>query len=154
METSLTLRTLEFATRAHEGQTRKFTSQPYIIHPIAVSQIAQDIARRRGAGFLELEIITIIALLHDTIEDTDVTLLDIEALFSDMGDVLIDRITSAVDALSKRKGENYLDAIKRVLKNPDARIVKLADLEHNTHDLKDGSLKDKYRLASYILENF
>jgi len=154
METSLTRRALEFATAAHTGQTRKFTGLPYITHPIAVAQIAQDIARSVGSGYLELEILTIIALLHDTVEDTAVTLLDIEALFSDQSDAFILRIVSAVDALTKREGETYLDAINRVMKNPDAVIVKRADLQHNSTDLKEGSLKDKYRLASFLLENF
>ena len=100
------------------------------------------------------EIIEIIALLHDTVEDTYVRFPDIRKRFKDQSVELIERIISGVDALTKRAGENYLDSIKRIMLNKDAVIVKLADLNHNSSDLKQGSLKDKYRLASFILENF
>jgi (p)ppGpp synthase/HD superfamily hydrolase len=153
METILTQRALEFANRAHEGQYRKFGDKvPYITHPIAVSRFADEIAIVEGKGELDREIVVIIALLHDTVEDTDVLLIDIEKLFSDQDDEFISRIVNGIDSLTKRYGENYLDAIKRVMLNSDAIIVKRADLKHNSSDLKEGSQKDKYRMASFILE--
>ena len=154
METNLTKRALEFATKAHAGQFRKGSDRvPYITHPIAVSKLADDIAISEGKGKIVREIIVIAALLHDTVEDTDVQLPDIEKLFSDQSEQFVRRIVNAVDSLTKRHGDNYLDAIKRVRLNPDAVIVKRADLKHNSSDLNEGSLKDKYRLASFILES-
>lgn len=161
---------LEFATEKHKGQKRK-DGKDYITHPIAVAAIAETIALKeyykifdgshsgRGSGsiskysFLEnwvdkdefIDHVRRVAELHDTVEDTDATLEEIEEKFGIS-------VSSAVDHLTKREGENYLDAIKRIEYSFVARIVKLADLTHNMSDLKEGSLKDKYRLAYYILE--
>jgi hypothetical protein len=59
----------------------------------------------------------------------------------------------AVVALSKKPKENYLDFLQRVLQNPLARQVKIADIRDNMESLEDGTMKDKYRLALFILEN-
>lgn len=65
-----TRRALEFAAKAHEGQVRKYTSEPYITHPMAVAEMLLE----HG---VESEAMHIAALLHDTVEDTDVTHEDI-----------------------------------------------------------------------------
>jgi len=56
--------------------------------------------------------------------------------------------------LTKIEGENYLDFILRAKGNEIARQVKIADIEDNMMSLKEGSLKDKYRLARYVLKGF
>lgn len=67
-------------------------------------------------------------------------------------------IAEIVETLSKLPGENYFDFIMCVHNCGPFRVgaaaVKLADLEHNMSDLNEGSLKDKYRLAHYILNYF
>ena len=63
---------IDFATKAHQGQKRK-SGEPYIIHPLAVAALIVE---------WEMDIDTVLAaVLHDTVEDTDVTLDDIESLF-------------------------------------------------------------------------
>ena len=59
----------------------------------------------------------------------------------------------SVVAITKRKGQNYLDYILQVKRSEIATAVKIEDLKHNLSDLKDGSMKDKYILALYILKN-
>lgn len=160
---------LEYATFKHTGQKRK-DGRDYITHPIAVADIAVEFAleeykkifdgTRHGSGsgsiskyaFLEtwdskdtfLAHVYNVAILHDTVEDTDATLEEIKEKFGFLVEV-------AVDHLTKREGENYLEAIERIEVTFVARIVKRADLTHNMSDLKEGSLKDKYRLAYKIL---
>jgi len=56
-----------------------------------------------------------------------------------------------VDAVTKRKDENYFDFIQRVIKTPEAILVKIADIQDNMKGLKEGSLKDKYRFALALL---
>ena len=68
-------RATEFATRAHEGQVRKGTKRPYIVHPVEVADIVSTMTQ-------DEEIISA-AVLHDTIEDTDVTYEDIKAEFGE-----------------------------------------------------------------------
>lgn len=154
METTLTVRAYEYARKKHAGQTRKNSGIPYISHPLAVAEIAEEIVESRGGGYLERELIRIVALLHDVVEDTDAELSDIAELFYDQNNEFITKITAAIDALTKRDGETYLDAILRVRENKIARIVKIADLTHNMSDLKPGTQRDKYSLALYILEIF
>ena len=139
---------LEFATKAHAGQKRK-DGKDYITHPIAVAEIAERIAKENGLVDQDfLDDTYIIALFHDLIEDTD---LDYEDIKSEWGTY----IAYAVLSLSRKIDETYFDFIMRLIQesgfNIIPRIVKLADLEHNMSDLSEGSLKDKYRFAHYIL---
>ncbi len=104
---------LRIAAAAHEGQFDK-GGKPYILHPLTV------------AAKVERPEEKIAALLHDVVEDTDVTLEELAEIFPP-------QIVDAVDRLTKKKGpgyslEKYLEGIRE---NETARKVKLADLEHN-----------------------
>jgi (p)ppGpp synthase/HD superfamily hydrolase len=126
------------ATEAHEGQFRKFgddKGKPYIVHP-----------RRIAARFTD-PILTSIAWLHDVVEDTQTSLRELQALGLPI------EVLYGVKGMTKVDGENYFDFIMRAKENPYARPVKIADIEDNMVSLKEGSLKDKYRLALYILNN-
>lgn len=119
------------AVRAHDGQYDK-GGNPYILHPMAVA--------RQVSGEDE----KILALLHDTVEDTDVTNEEIRNLFGN-------EIADALDCLTHRDGESYNEYLLRVVTNKLAIAVKLADL-HNNMDLsriKDPTVKDKERLEKY-----
>lgn len=105
------LNAFRIAEQAHCGQIDK-CGVSCIKHCIAVSKKVEGIDAK------------IVALLHDTIEDTDVTLNMLREQFSN-------EIVDAIDAISRRDNELYWDYIKRVKSNKLATIVKLADLEHN-----------------------
>lgn len=100
------------ATGAHYGQVDKGGS-PYIGHPSSVASMVDE-------GVEE-----IVAWLHDTVEDTNITLSDIEELFGK-------EVRDAVDAITRRKGEDRSVYLKRVKDNPIAKNVKVADLMHNS----------------------
>jgi len=103
------------ATRAHQGQKRK-DGTPYIAHPIRVAI--------RCEGKLEKTA----ALLHDVIEDTDVTYEELRELgFSQT-------IIDIVEKLTKRPGEKYADFIQRCAADAIATRVKLADIADNLED--------------------
>jgi (p)ppGpp synthase/HD superfamily hydrolase len=87
------------------------------------------------------------AYLHDVIEDCGYTVSKLQK------ERIPTEVAVNVEVLSRKKGETYFDYIMRVKNRSVCRIVKIADLEHNISDLKEGSMKDKYRLAKYILEN-
>ena len=143
---------LEFATQKHEGQFRKYGSNlPYISHPIAVAKIAiEDISPNRH------EMIKSIAYLHDTLEDTNATIEELIGIVNSATNEepdITDTIVTAVQLLTKPKNqfkliEDYLYPIKC---NELARIVKLADLQHNMSDLKVQKKLDYYKLISYYL---
>jgi (p)ppGpp synthase/HD superfamily hydrolase len=105
---------LTLIVRAHGGQFDK-SGKPYVEH-----------AARVGAACAWHSIdAMLVGLLHDTVEDTDVTLEDIEHQFGHT-------IARAVDAITHRTGESYDDYMERLIKNGLARIAKLQDLRDNS----------------------
>ena len=127
---------LEIAVKAHKGQVDK-NGVAYILHPLAVA-----------AQLDTLELKTI-AILHDTIEDTDVT----AEYLLEKG--IPKKIVDTVLLLSKPKDEDYESYLRRVKENPLAKAVKLADLAHNTSPERASGLNEKrrakYELAKKIL---
>src|SRR5215217_9307971 len=103
---------IKLALEKHHGQTDK-AGEPYILHPLRV--MAQ----------MQTEVEQIVAVLHDVVEDSDVTLDDLRR----MG--YSEEIVTAIDHLSRRDGESYDNFIQRIKPNPLALRVKLGDLRDN-----------------------
>lgn len=120
------------ALKAHKGQRDK-GGKPYILHPVFVSLHVKGTKRKQ------------VALLHDVVEDTPVTL----EMLAERG--FSDDVIKAVDSITKRKGEPYLDYIERVKGNSIACDVKIADLKHNSNlkRLKVVTEKDIKRSKKY-----
>ena len=110
--TPLTARAMEIAYAAHHGQVDK-AGMPYIFHPMHLAEGMDD------------EISCCVALLHDTVEDTDITFSQLEKEFPK--DVL-----DALKLLTHEKETDYFDYVRALKKNPIAVKVKLADLAHNS----------------------
>ena len=125
-------RAIELAARAHAGQLDK-AGELYIIHPIKVMLRVHGEAER------------IVAMLHDVVEDTPVTLDDLRAEgFSDL-------VLEAVQALTKITGESRIDAAHRAANNTVARQVKLADNAENRNmsRIPNPTAADYMRLEEY-----
>jgi (p)ppGpp synthase/HD superfamily hydrolase len=105
------------ATEAHHDQVDK-AGRPYIYHPRTVAKILAD----QGLG----DNAVMAGLLHDVVEDTAVTLNGLRALGYP------EEVVRAVDAVSRREGETYMDLIRRAAADPLGRLVKLADNETNS----------------------
>ncbi|VRG39445.1 guanosine polyphosphate pyrophosphohydrolases/synthetases (COG0317) [Streptococcus pneumoniae] len=103
----------EVAKKAHFGQTDR-AGIDYIKHPETV------------ASFVATDEEKAVAYLHDVIEDTSLTLLDLKK------EGFSKNIIEAVDILTKKKGQDYQSYLNLVKKNELARVVKLADLRHNS----------------------
>lgn len=134
------LKAARIAARAHQHQLRK-DGTPYIAHPIRVA-IRCDSYQAKT-----------VALLHDVLEDTDVTADDLRELgFSEL-------IIEAVDSVTKRPGEKYMDFVARSKGNEIGRQVKLADIDDNLEDQsaldpeEAAFLKKRYERAREILRN-
>ena len=122
------------AERRHAGQVDK-AGLPYITHP------------QRVAGRLESPEAQVVGWLHDTVEDTDLTVADIEARFGP-------ETAAAVDAISRREAEDWPDYLERIKANPVARQVKISDLIDNSNlsriprvTLRDVERQGKYNRA-------
>lgn len=126
-------RAIEIASRAHAGQVDK-AGEPYIFHPLRLMQAVQTPEER------------IVAVLHDVVEDTDVTLEELKS------DGFSDRVIEAIDALTRREGETRLEAARRAAENSLARVVKLADVTDNMdfRRIPIPSEKDLDRLREYV----
>ncbi|MGC9401896.1 bifunctional GTP diphosphokinase/guanosine-3',5'-bis pyrophosphate 3'-pyrophosphohydrolase [Vibrio genomosp. F10] len=135
------------ARDAHEGQTRS-SGEPYIIHPVAVSRILAE---------MRLDIETLqAALLHDVIEDCDVTKEDLEAQFGNTVAELVDGV-SKLDKLKFRdrkeaQAENFRKMVLAMVQDIRVILIKLADRTHNMRTL--GALRPdkKRRIARETLE--
>ena len=132
---------LELAVEKHKNQTDK-AGNPYILHPL---HVMENVNSKEGK---------IVAILHDIIEDTDVT----EDYILKIG--LSKRIVDAVVALTRSEDIDYQEYIKNLSSNPLAKEVKLADLEHNmdlkrlpTLEEKDLERNRKYQIAYHYLIN-
>lgn len=105
------LKAVTIATKAHDGAT--YSTEPYIYHPLRVAYRCNTIEEAT------------VAVLHDVVEDTSVSLADLQAVgFSD-------RVIVAIDSITRRSGETYREYIVRLSVNELATIVKLHDLHEN-----------------------
>ncbi len=148
---------LEFATKAHAGQFRKFGQNvPYITHCIAVAGIARQWCKDRGFSQSQTDIVVSICYLHDVLEDTAVTRKDLSTFLINTG-VPTDEMFEILDgvALVTKKKENFdlLEYLDNIKMDPCAVLCKLADNKHNSSDLPPGDMLDKYRLIKHYLEN-
>lgn len=109
--TSETKRALQIMFEAHKKQIDK-SGMPYVFHPYYVAEQMDD------------EKSTIVALLHDVIEDTDMTLNDLQGFD--------DEIIEAIDLLTRKEEQSYNQYIKDISSNELATKVKIADLKHNS----------------------
>ena len=134
---------LAFATKAHEGQKRKFNDEPYVNHSIRI------------ANRLLTQEEKVVALLHDVFEDTPYVFSEFKQMNSTSeGFSLNSDEIWALEVITKLKDETYLDYLKR-FKNHYSALptkVKIEDLKDNLSDLPLGTQRDKYELALYILQ--
>lgn len=128
----LLLKATEICISAHAGQMRKDGVTPYSVHPIGV------------AAMMTTDLERIVALLHDVVEDTDMTIKDIKALFGD-------QIAFYVHLLTHKEYESYFDYIRKLAKYPVCVKVKIADIVYNLADDSSDKSKIKYKKAMRIL---
>lgn len=120
---------LDFATAAHEEQVRKYTGEPYIAHPIEVMRIVRTVEPYDEAMLAA-------ALLHDTVEDTDVTIEDIRQQF---GDDIADLVDDLTDVSKPEDGNRVarkaMDREHSAQASPRAQTIKIADLISNSKSI-------------------
>jgi (p)ppGpp synthase/HD superfamily hydrolase len=132
-----------FATKAHEGQVRKYTGEPYIVHPIEVATILHDTLMAqcpndliRARLKLNYEHVIAAAVLHDTVEDCNVTFTEIDREF---GEATSDVLVWVTDCITKEQGNRAtrkrLEAQKLAHAPLEAKLIKLCDNQSNTKSI-------------------
>lgn len=145
-----TQKAYDIAKEAHRGQKRWSGADYFSEHVCAVAKIAQFHSLHLPEAWRDnFDCVSAAAYLHDTVEDTTVTLEDLSKEFSPLTVDIVKNLTHAKD-------ETYFDYIMRIHSGIyGAQFVKLCDLAHNLSDLsptKNKNMWDKYKLAQYILE--
>lgn len=144
--TRLIRKAFNIAVEAHKDQRRK-TGEPYIYHPIAVARIC---AEEIGLGTTSV----VAALLHDTVEDTDLTLDDVRDLFGPTVSTIIDGLTKisglqfATDSI---QAENFRKVLLTLAQDVRVILVKLADRLHNMRTLDSMARDKQLKIASETL---
>jgi guanosine-3',5'-bis(diphosphate) 3'-pyrophosphohydrolase len=139
----------DLAARAHEGTIRK-SGEPYIFHPLAVAQIAVG---ELGLGTTSAAC----ALMHDVVEDTEVTLEDIEQKFGAKVSSIIDGLTKistvfdTVEKDSSIQAENFKKMLLTLGEDLRVILIKLCDRLHNMRTLGSVSEKTRLKIASETL---
>jgi GTP diphosphokinase / guanosine-3',5'-bis(diphosphate) 3'-diphosphatase len=133
----------EMAAEAHKTMRRK-SGEPYIIHPIAVAMICVE---EIGLGVRS----TICALLHDTVEDTDISLEDVEREFGIEIAKIVDgltKISSVIDTNTSQQAENFKKILLTLTDDPRVILIKLADRLHNMRTLDSMKREKQLKIAS------
>lgn len=134
----------EMAADAHKEMRRK-SGEPYILHPLAVAQICVD---EIGLGVRS----AICALLHDTVEDTEVTLEDVDRAFGTEICHIVDgltKISTVIDSnTSTAQAENFKKILLTLADDPRVILIKLADRLHNMRTLDSMSREKQLKIAS------
>src|SRR6187397_3000044 len=133
----------EMAVEAHKTMRRK-SGEPYILHPIAVARICVE---EIGLGVRS----TICSLLHDTVEDTDISLEDIEREFGNEIARIVDgltKISNVIDVNASKQAENFKKILLTLTDDPGVILIKLADRLHNMRTLDSMKHDKQLRVSS------
>ena len=139
-------RAKDFAIDKHAGQVRKFDLKPYHIHPEKVA----DIVKSHGGSEEEITA----AWLHDTVEDTDVTLEQLTELFGSVVSGLVGELTSPALKDKSKKGEMLVGKMNAM--SSPALTIKLADRLHNVSDFPSAPknfIRGYKRETEFIINN-
>ncbi|MEP7319157.1 MAG: bifunctional (p)ppGpp synthetase/guanosine-3',5'-bis(diphosphate) 3'-pyrophosphohydrolase [Panacibacter sp.] len=133
----------EMAADAHRTMRRK-SGEPYILHPLAVANICVE---EIGLGVRS----SICALLHDTVEDTDITLEDVEREFGSEIARIVDgltKISSVIDTNTSQQAENFKKILLTLTDDPRVILIKLADRLHNMRTMDYMKREKQLKISS------
>ena len=146
-KTEIITTAFNFARQAHKG-VRRLSGEPYIMHPIAVAQIASE---EMGLGSTSI----CSALLHDVVEDTDYTVEDIENIFGPKIAQIVDGLTKISGGIFGEQASAQAENFKKLLltMSDDIRVIliKICDRLHNMRTLESQPANKQYKIAGETL---
>ena len=146
-KTDLITKAFNFARQAHKG-VKRLSGEPYIMHPIAVAQIASE---EMGLGSTSI----CSALLHDVVEDTDYTVEDIENMFGPKIAQIVDGLTKISGGIFGEQASAQAENFKKLLltMSDDIRVIliKICDRLHNMRTLDSQPANKQYKIAGETL---
>ena len=146
-KTDIITKAFNFARQAHKG-VKRLSGEPYIMHPIAVAQIACE---EMGLGSTSI----CSALLHDVVEDTDYTVEDIEVMFGSKIAQIVDGLTKISGGIFGEQASAQAENFKKLLltMSDDIRVIliKICDRLHNMRTLESQPANKQYKIAGETL---
>ena len=146
-KTDIITKAFNFARQAHKG-VKRLSGEPYIMHPIAVAQIACE---EMGLGSTSI----CSALLHDVVEDTDYTVEDIEVMFGSKIAQIVDGLTKISGGIFGEQASAQAENFKKLLltMSDDIRVIliKICDRLHNMRTLESQPANKQYKIAGGTL---
>lgn len=146
-KTDIITKAFNFARQAHKG-VKRLSGEPYIMHPLAVAQIASE---EMGLGSTSI----CSALLHDVVEDTDYTTEDIENLFGSKIAQIVDGLTKISGGIFGEHASAQAENFKKLLltMSDDIRVIliKICDRLHNMRTLSSQPANKQYKIAGETL---
>ncbi len=133
----------ELSAEAHKTMRRK-SGEPYILHPLAVARICVE---EIGLGIRS----TICALMHDTVEDTDISLDDVERDFGNEIARIVDgltKISNVIDVNASQQAENFKKILLTLTDDPRVILIKLADRLHNMRTMDSMKREKQLKISS------
>src|SRR3954464_10966670 len=133
----------EMSAEAHKTMRRK-SGEPYILHPLAVARICVE---EIGLGVRS----TICSLMHDTVEDTDITLEDVEREFGNEIARIVDgltKISNVIDVNASQQAENFKKILLTLTDDPRVILIKLAYRLHNMRTLDSMKREKQLKISS------
>lgn len=140
MKPSVSMQAFQFAHLAHQGQVRKYTNEPYIVHPVEVARIVTSVK-----GYTPEMVAA--SLLHDVVEDCGVSQATIDRIFGkEVGNLVHWCTVQTTVAMGNRKVRKAMDLARLAYAPAEAQTIKVADLMDNTADicLHDASFAKVY----------
>ena len=138
---------LKLAMKMHDDLPNRKNGEPYIMYPLAVANtFVDDTYASNGIMNIDTDC-AIVAILHDTVETTELTIDSVERDYNPS-----DCIVDALIAITRKTGEQYLDYLLRCKRNKIAKKVKIEELLHNLRNLVAGKKRDRHVMALYILD--
>lgn len=124
---------IEFAKEKHKGQ--KYASGDYFDNHVAgvAESVNKALSEKMGVPSTRFTLLLTVAYLHDTVEDSNATIIEIEEIFG------LD-VADAIDAMTHREGEEYQEYVKRAIQNELARVVKYHDIMFNLNQTMKDSI--------------
>ena len=134
---------------AHEGQKRKYSEVLYHTHPIAVAKILEDCE-----GLDATDDMIIAAILHDTVEDTEMTLDQIDRIFGQGVARLVSQLTDVKKDTGTRKHRRKANLARLRASEAEVQTIKMADIHHNLSDFDNMADNDMDFAFKYLLEKY
>lgn len=144
--TKMIYKAFDIANEAHQGMRRR-SGEPYIYHPLAVARICVEEIGLTTKG-------AVAALLHDVVEDTDLTIDDIKTMFGEKIATIVDGLTKlegAFEQSGSQQAENFRKLLLTMIDDVRVILIKLADRLHNMRTLDSMPEHKRYKIAGETL---